>query len=196
MGLYLDDYDTGTDIYSNLFFDNAGDAVVVHDGRDNLMRDNVLIETKSTEVSGFNVTRGDGMYGPEGTPGVLTEEDQTALNAWKGVFEMYDNDPALKAYAMEHWPEIFDLTTDLDRWDDKDFVLARNETITNNRYINSKGGIGVPTQEFVVKYSTIEGNVGYTLDENPFFVNPARGDYRIKDGVDFPDIQFDKIGRY
>ncbi|MBR6916383.1 MAG: hypothetical protein IKN36_08490, partial [Clostridia bacterium] len=76
------------------------------------------------------------------------------------------------------------------------FVLARNETIVNNRFINTTGQIGVPTAEYVVKYSTIEGNVGYTVDENPFFVNPSRGDYRLKDGVDFPDIKFEDIGRY
>ena len=97
---------------------------------------------------------------------------------------------------MAQWPEIFDLTTDLDKWDDPNFVLARNETITNNRFINEKGLISIPTDEYVVKYSTIEGNVGYTLDENPFFVNPSRGDYRLKDGVDFPDIRFAEIGRY
>ncbi len=191
MGLYLDDYDAGTDIYSNLFINNEGSAVVVHNGRDNLMRNNVLVN-----ADGFGVTRGDGMYGPEGTPGVLTEDDQTALNAWKGVFEMYDNNPALKAYAMDHWPEIFDLTTDPEQWDSPNFVLARNNTIKGNRFINKTGDIYVPTSEYVVKYSTIEDNIGYTLAENPLFVNPTIGDYRIRDGVDFPDIEFEKIGRY
>ncbi|MBQ3901019.1 MAG: right-handed parallel beta-helix repeat-containing protein, partial [Clostridia bacterium] len=196
MGLYLDDYDTGTDIYSNLFFDNAGDAVVVHNGRDNLMRDNVLVDPNRIEIGGFNVTRGDGMYGPEGTPGVLTEDDQGVLDSWNGVFEMYDNNPALKAYAMEHWPEIFDLTTDPEQWDDPNFVLARNNTITGNRFISKSGKIAVPKSEYVVKYSTIEDNIGYTVEENPLFVNPTIGDYRIRDGVDFPDIEFEKIGRY
>ena len=29
------------------------------------------------------------------------------------------------------------------------------------------------------------------------FVNPAAGDYRLRDGVEgFPDVQFEKIGRY
>ena len=97
---------------------------------------------------------------------------------------------------MEHTPEIFELTTDPERWDDANFVLARHEIITNNRFINSSGKVSVPTAEYVVKYSTIGGNVGYTLGENPFFVNPTLGDYRIREGVDFPDIRFEDIGRY
>ena len=45
-------------------------------------------------------------------------------------------------------------------------------------------------------YATAEGNAAYGLDENPVFVNPTLGDYRIRDGVDFPDFHFEKIGRY
>ena len=170
---------------------------MVHNGRDNLMRDNVLVDPNRIEIGGFNVTRGDGMYGPEGTPGVLTEDDQGVLDSWNGVFEMYDNNPALKAYAMDHWPEIFDLTTDPAEWDDPNFVLARNNTITGNRFISKSGKIAVPSSEYIVKYSTIEDNIGYTVEENPLFVNPTIGDYRIRDDVtDFPDIEFEKIGRY
>ena len=41
-----------------------------------------------------------------------------------------------------------------------------------------------------------ENNVMYSLDENPLFVNPSIGDYRIREGVDFYDIPYEKIGRY
>ena len=190
--LYLDDYSAGTSVYSNLFF-NASE-MVIHNGRDNLMRDNILVNTDG-HVSGFTVTLGQNIYASD-PPGQFDDDDLTCVKNWTDLYAKYEANPALKANAMENWPEIFDLTTDLEKWDDPSFVLARNETITNNRFINSKSGIGVPTDEYVVKYSTIEGNVGYNLSENPFFVNPSRGDYRIRDGVDFPDIRFDLIGRY
>ena len=135
------------------------------------------------------------IYRPE-TLGRFSEDDMEWVNNWKNLYAKYEANPALKANAMAQWQEIFDLTTDLDKWDDPNFVLARNETVTNNRFINWDAKIYVPTNEYVVRYSTIEGNVGYTLDENPFFVNPSRGDYRLKDGVDFPDIRFEEIGRY
>ena len=41
-----------------------------------------------------------------------------------------------------------------------------------------------------------EDNVMYSTNENPLFVNPAIGDYRIRNGVDFYDIPYEKIGRY
>ena len=42
----------------------------------------------------------------------------------------------------------------------------------------------------------MENNRAYGLDENPFFVNPTIGDYRIKEGADCPDFPFEEIGRY
>ena len=50
--------------------------------------------------------------------------------------------------------------------------------------------------KFTDFFSTIEGNAAYSYADNPIFVNPTLGDYRIRDGADFPDIQFEKIGRY
>ncbi len=190
--LYLDDYSAGTSVYSNLFFD--GSEMVIHNGRDNVMRDNILVNPDG-KISGFSVTVQNDVYRPE-TLGRFSADDLSVVNNWINIYAQYDANPALKANAMANWPEIFDLTTDLEKWDDPSFVLARNETIVNNRFINVKGQVAVPTSEYVVKYSTIEGNVGYTVDENPFFVNPSRGDYRLKDGVDFPDIKFEDIGRY
>ena len=193
-GLYLDDWDTGTEIYSNLFYACDGSAVVVHEGRDNVMRDNAVVNPGGGAAD-FHVTVS-GVYGKDGTPGVLSDNDWNVLNSWKSVFERYEGNPALKENAMAQWPEIFELTTDPERWDDPLFVLARNNTITGNRFFSKDGGVGVETHEYVVKYSTIEDNRGFTLDENPLFVNPSRGDYRVKDGADFPDIHFEKIGRY
>jgi hypothetical protein len=39
-------------------------------------------------------------------------------------------------------------------------------------------------------------NVDYTMKENPFFVNPSIGDYRIREDADFLKIPYEKIGRY
>ena len=42
----------------------------------------------------------------------------------------------------------------------------------------------------------IENNVGYTVEENPMFVNPTAGNYSLREGADFPDYHFEMIGRY
>ena len=41
-----------------------------------------------------------------------------------------------------------------------------------------------------------ENNKMYDMTENVLFVNPTIGDYRFVDGVDAPDIPYEKIGRY
>ena len=51
-------------------------------------------------------------------------------------------------------------------------------------------------EELTTKFGTVENNVHFTLEDNPIFVNPALGNYSIKEDADFLDIQFEKIGRY
>ena len=84
---------------------------------------------------------------------------------------------------------------DLDRWKDKDFCENSSLIIKGNRGFNENAET-TEYEELIAKYSTIEDNVSYTLEENPIFVNPTLGDYRIREGADFPDIEFEKIGRY
>ena len=48
----------------------------------------------------------------------------------------------------------------------------------------------------IQKFGVSENNKNIKIDENPYFVNPAAGDYSIKEGADFFKIPFDKIGRY
>ena len=50
--------------------------------------------------------------------------------------------------------------------------------------------------EWCTRRDAEANNSFYNTSENPLFVNPTLGDYRIRDGVDFPDIEFEKIGRY
>ena len=50
--------------------------------------------------------------------------------------------------------------------------------------------------EDVSLFSKVENNLHFSLDENPIFTNPTLGDYSIREGVDFLDNQFYKIGRY
>ena len=47
-----------------------------------------------------------------------------------------------------------------------------------------------------VDYLYGENNVEYSEEENPLFVNPAIGDYRIREDADFFKIPFEKMGRY
>ena len=84
---------------------------------------------------------------------------------------------------------------DLSRVSDPEFCLYNSLTETGNRLISPTGAV----QEFsdlLKKHSVIEDNAGIKTDENPYFINPSIGDYRMRDGADFPDIHFEDIGRY
>ena len=103
--------------------------------------------------------------------------------------------PDLRALIAERVPHLLTYTADITRWSEPEFVLNIVVDVTGNRYLNPTA----KTYEYsdaLKLFGNYEGNVGYTLDENPLFVNPAIGDYRIREGVDFPDIEFEKIGRY
>ena len=62
-------------------------------------------------------------------------------------------------------------------------------------YMNDNASFGIDVSPDM-STAVGENNVSYSVDENPFFVNPSIGDYRIREGVDFYDIPFAKIGRY
>ena len=62
----------------------------------------------------------------------------------------------------------------------------------NYSFGNHPGGFG----EVGDKFGVLENNLSFDLDENPIFVDPTHGDYSIREGVDFLDNHFYKIGRY
>ncbi|MBR4661642.1 MAG: S-layer homology domain-containing protein, partial [Clostridia bacterium] len=94
-GLYLDDWSAGNDVYSNLFFDCHGSVVTVHNGRDNLMRDNAVVN-RGDGPADFVVTLS-GMYRSD-PPGTPDSEDLEMIGRWTALYEKYDSDPAQKAY--------------------------------------------------------------------------------------------------
>ena len=114
---------------------------------------------------------------------------------WKSAFDYYDAHPEVKAKALGMWPEYFEITMDLDRIGEAESFLNSSVVCTGNISIK-KGEIFGNNEEINVRYSAFEDNTVFVPDENPIFVNPTIGDYRIRDGVDFPDIHFEEIGRY
>ncbi len=110
-------------------------------------------------------------------------------------YEYFDSHPAIKEEAKRQWPGLFEITTDLSRWQEKEFCENSSLVITGN--VSFNGTVKQPEfNEIFARYSTIEDNIPYSFEDNPLFVNPTRGDYRLRDGVDFPDIHFEDIGRY
>ncbi|MBQ3900902.1 MAG: right-handed parallel beta-helix repeat-containing protein, partial [Clostridia bacterium] len=198
-GLYLDDV-VGNRVESNLFFDMS-QTTSMNNGicKYNTFRNNAVINPDRQEGMGCDYRTG-------GTSAVLNamngNDDPSVLTSvgdygrWKGTLEFYYDHPDMMARLAEMWPGYFDITLDVTRWREPEYCSNNSLVITGNREINLEGAERV-YDDLIRLHSVIEDNLYYSVDENPLFVNPTIGDYRIRDDVtDFPDIEFEKIGRY
>ena len=195
--LYLDDT-TGTSVYSNIFYDIAITASNNGVCKFNTFCDNVIVKPYCPEGTGCDYRTG----GTEGVAAMMEEHgDPSCLltygdrGRWINVFNLFDEHPEYKEKAGERWDGYFDITTDVEKWNTPEYCLNNSLVITGNLEINETAAPR-DYNELIRRYSVIGNNVYYTAEENPLFVNPSRGDYRFRYGVDFPEVFFESIGRY
>ena len=191
-GVYLDNA-VGAEVDSNLFY-NVNVSVMNNDiSKYNTFRDNVTV--RGPEVCEYS-TNCTGFVIEMMTSGRESELVSSAdYQRWVEIFDYFDSHPSIKAQATEYWPGLFEITTDLSRWEEREFCDNSSLVITGNRSFNETAR-QPEFKEIFARYSTIGDNIAYSFEDNPIFVNPTRGDYRIREGADFPDIEFEKIGRY
>ncbi len=189
--IYLDDDEPGAEIYGNMFVESA---VTIHDGRSNNVHDNVVLRSGGVNLSGGGVMEALEQYLETGDLEAFLKHDRAGAfyPRWVSFFETLDSDPVLKEKYFEMSPELATLTVDLERAGEEGFVIAPRNYVRDNVYFK-KDMADVNKAD---KYSVVEGNRCFTTDENPIFVNPTKGDYRIREGADFPDFHFELIGRY
>ena len=189
---YSDDGDCGTVMYGNLFY-SGGNIVFAGAGRDNVFRDNVVIGEGSVVVQ--SMTSG---IKETGDAARASWPIYVHLARWEKILEYIASVDGYAEALEARRPGATSFSFDFNGELDKNFVFAPVTDIVGNLYINKNGETD---ERFLLvadaaEYCTIEGNSGFTFADNPVFVNPSRGDYRIRDGVDFPDIHFENIGRY
>ncbi|MBR3416435.1 MAG: S-layer homology domain-containing protein [Clostridia bacterium] len=193
-GLYLDEFSSGFDICSNLFYKTGNCTAMFSLGRDNVFRDNAVIEgscgwgtSTRTEIE------------EAGSPAAAEAAGSWGIvfgkRTWGDLFEKL-KDPAYRAAVAERWPEMLKIHLNYDDLDDPYHANNPVTYIKNNVYVNRKGTAPSIHRKYELIYTMSENEKAYTYDENPIYVNPTLGDYRIRDGVDFPDIHFELIGRY
>ena len=179
---YLDG-SNGSEVYGNLFWQSYG--VMLHDTRTNFVHDNVSIRGLCAGLTAS----------PCENPG--DDTFKAYLNAWVNEMNYLNSYPVLKAGIIEKWGWIGEVSLDpADMYDPK-FILIPRNVVTGNISVTPEGKDAVECLwDRETEFSTVENNVGYTEDENPGFVNPTLGDYRVKEGAGCPDVRFEKIGRY
>ena len=117
------------------------------------------------------------------------------LSFWNSIRNYCDTVPGYKEELEARRPGASTFHFDFLNPEDENFVFAPVSVATGNVFVNDDKNIKISSQS--PEFTTLEDNEAYGLDENPFFVNPTLGDYRLADGVTgCPDVQFEKIGRY
>ena len=203
-GFYVDDNTSGQDIYGNIFYNGGIHAVTLHDGRDNLVHDNIVVAVPNEYNLSFG---GDFLMYTQGLSGYVKEDcsvDEGYKNTsfykilceydWPG-FPQAGEEGYEKWYSR--WPLLYNFHFDGKRIDEVECLFntvnyIKNNAVIGSRIIDTEAGRDATFNKFAVS----ENNIVYDLTDNPFFVNPAVGDYSIRDDTDFHKIPFDKIGRY
>ncbi|MBQ8524099.1 MAG: S-layer homology domain-containing protein [Clostridia bacterium] len=177
-GIYLDDYEANNEIYGNIFY-GVATAIVTNRGRDNVITDNTLIYSGSMFI---NPDTSDMMS--EWAPGSLYYDQFHSILPKEGspYYEIW----------KEKCPFAYEYDIDPENPTSKNSIFLVSSTVKDNIMVDGEFSFS----DEVVANGTYENNVTYAETENPFFANPAIGDYSIREGADFADNHFAEIGRY
>ena len=192
--MYMDDGVAAQNIYGNVFYNFM---TLMHSGGQYMnIHDNVFISTGSgSDHESFRAW--DKYYN------FRYDENAENPTAWNsGNFRILYGTLALRPgpeseyYELwrSRWPELYEIIDDYDDVENPNCPATPCFcSIYNNYSIGCTGTINPAVMKFAVR---CENNPNLAPDGNPCFVNPTRGDYRIRDGADCPDIRFEEIGRY
>lgn len=198
MAIYLGDSASGQQVYGNVFY-NAGTEAVRSDGRDNIIRDNVFIQTGEHMRPLFYNAKYRSMYLGDGKASVNNLKDSPTWGTFYDSFSLIPKSgSAARAVWESRWPKLLQTKTDMKRAsqlvNDPDFIINPSYCVLENNY-----AFGITDHYIhadVPKFSTVKNNPLFSLAENPLFVNPTLGDYSIREDADFFKIPYKEIGRY
>ena len=174
---------------------------MMNGNRDNKANGNLIVNTGSEGAAPITVREGcSALSIKAGETGDFSEVlNRSNYKQWKEQLDLIRADPATEAAAAENAPWLLERTYDLERWADPNFVINITVEVTRNRFFNRDAEapqVWSDDEDALLRFATVGDNLGYSLEENPCFVNPTLGDYRLTDAPGFPDFQFEKIGRY
>jgi hypothetical protein len=173
--IYLDENSAGQYVYGNVFYNNQV-GVTQNGARDNHIYDNVFIEC----IAGITYP---GAYSTENfeNSGVYLWYTNSKPQPGEGGYELW----------LERWPELYSTSFDPADKGKLDCIF------TPVTHASGNAGFGVSLNGYGPDHKGVdETNKSYTLNENPLFVNPSIGDYRIREDAEFAGIPYEQIGRY
>ncbi len=213
--IYLDDGLAAQKIYGNIFYDFTDYAVVHSGGQYMDIHDNVCIETKGVDRESFCAIFSSAKYYD-----FAYDDDDDPATPWNSgnfriLYSTLKMRPMEGGYMEEYyglwrarWPELYEVIDDYD-WENFTDTKSEERGVNNpncpatpgfcsvyNNYAigNCSHYIAEPVARFAIR---CENNVEVPFSENPLFVNPTLGDYRIRDDAEgIMKIPYEEIGRY
>jgi len=187
--IYLDDGGAaGVEIYGNIFHDAGTCAITLNGGRDHMIHDNVYIEmTNDRRFLFSNLHPVTAEYHEKGSVSYEPGTDSDILSIGKLP------QPGEQGYDIwfARWPHLYSLHDDFSKLGEYECIFTTVNFVENNYQIGDK-----PIEEpaYLLYGVGHETNKVISIDENPFFKNPAKGDYSIVGNA--IDIPFNEMGQY
>jgi len=193
-GIYLDDALSGQTVYGNLLVNIPKNGILAGGGRDNDIRNNIIVNTGSNGIS-YDQRAIDCIY-----EGWFYEHSCENGGMWQTLF----NSPYKTELWQEAYPQMKSFVTDFSKTDDPGFLPnPANNVVTDNIILNAQGEFG-SLGDKVEKYSTVENNAVYgMLKLTSVFTDPLNGDYSLNsdsialdDVKNFEELPVSQMGRY
>ena len=188
--IYMDGV-SGQTIYGNLLVNVPLFGIKLGSGRDYTVQNNLILNTGGAAMQYCEHL----LYGP-----VDPAQSMYHFEVMLADLNQYDWQNGI---WKETFPQLAELHFDLDRKEDPLFIgNTAGSKVTGNVLVNAQGSIG-EIESYPNRFSDISGNGVYTLDAmEQIFVDPANGDYRLKENSlvyeqipDFEQLPVEKIGR-
>lgn len=184
-GIYWDDGLSGQTAYGNILINVKKNAFLVGGGRDNTVRDNIIIGESASPIS-YDDRNRDGFVNGGWAHAACDTPESPHWQRLKGS-------PYKSKLWAEKYPTLARVITDFSKFNDPDFPInPANAVVENNVIINKLARFGWMAQS-VYDYNDIGENYTYhNFDEADFdftslkFKHPRPG---------FPEIPVDSIGR-
>ena len=180
-------------IIGNIFYDAGSVNVMLNGGRDNYVCDNICIESKNGKTSFLGYNSDPTEIDENGKPQINSNTEQIDA-MYRALNERLSKDSPYYDLWYAEWPLLFDFSLDINDAGNYDCIFHTINYIKNNHLVGMTASY--EENSIAAVFGDFENNIEYPKDENPIFVNPALGDYSIREGVDLQDNHFSEIGRY
>ncbi len=184
-GIYWDDGLSGQSAYGNILINVLDQSFEVGGGRDNIVRDNLIINPGATALEYDDRNRDGFVNGGWSHAAVDTPEGKH----WKVL--------ASVPYTSEVWakkyPSLAAIITDFEQYDDPRFPVNPANSVMENNIIIREEEDKFRIAESVYQYSKIGVNPQYRTAEEANFDMETLKFTKLPEN--FPEIPVDKIGR-